>query len=355
MANTALDPGTTVSGPAPAFTLTDQFGHRISLASFRGKVVILAFNDPVCTTVCPLTTTAMVEAKRMLGAAGSQVKLLGIGANPTATAVKWVRDYSRVHDMLNQWHFLTGPLPELRRVWKGYGIAAQVIHGQIDHTPALYVIDQRGRERKLYLTPMAYAGVTQQAKVLAQEVATLLPGRPAVHSRLSYRQIPVLGPTKAVDLPRAGGGTVRLGPGTAPRLYLFFDTWVSETSDLSAHLEALGRYQAGAHARGLPLLTAVDEGSVEPTPAALPRFLSRLPRPLGFPVAVDGTGRVADGYRVQDQPWLVLVSGSGRFLWYYDVSVLGWPGTNALVAHVRAALSHALKAHGPATGAGSPS
>ncbi|MBV8218980.1 MAG: hypothetical protein JO325_10990, partial [Solirubrobacterales bacterium] len=38
----ALDPGTPLSGPAPGFTLTDQFGATVSLRSFRGRVVILA-------------------------------------------------------------------------------------------------------------------------------------------------------------------------------------------------------------------------------------------------------------------------------------------------------------------------
>jgi protein SCO1/2 len=354
MVNSSVDPGTALSAAAPGFTLTDQFGRRVSLDSFRGKVVILAFNDPVCTTICPLTTTAMVEAKRLLGASGSRVQLLGIGANPTATAVKWVRDYSRVHGMLHDWHFLTGSLPQLKRVWTDYGIAAQVIRGEIDHTPALYVIDQRGRERKLYMTQMAFSGVNQQAVALAEEVSTLLPGHPVVRSPLTG-QVTVTPPTTKIDLPRAGGGTVRLGPGAAPRLYLFFATWVAETSDLTAQLEALDRYQALARARGLPLLTAVDEGSVEPTPAALPRLLHHLRRSLSFPVAVDGSGRVADGYRVEDEPWLALVSKSGRFLWYYDVSALGWPNTKALQTHVRAALAHALKAHGSATGAGSAS
>jgi protein SCO1/2 len=355
VANTQVDPGMKLSATAPAFTLTDELGRNVSLRSYRGKVVILAFNDPVCTTICPLTTTAMVEAKRLLGPAASQVQLLGIGANPEATGVKWVRDYSRLHGMLHEWHFLTGSLPQLKQVWKNYGIAAQVINDEIDHTPALYVIDQRGRERKLYLTQMAYTGVNEQAQALAHEVSSLLPAHPPVRPPLGYGRLTPTQPTKTVRLPRAGGGTVRLGPGPAPRLYLFFDTWVAETTDLGAQLQVLNRYQAVAEARGLPLLTAVDEGTVEPSPAALPRLLRKLPHPLSFPVAVDRTGQVADGYQVQDEPWLALVSGKGRFLWYYDVSALGWPGTNALVRHVRAALAHAVKAQGPATGAGSGS
>jgi cytochrome oxidase Cu insertion factor (SCO1/SenC/PrrC family) len=58
----------------------------MSLSQFRSKVVILAFTDSQCTTVCPLTTVAMVIAKELLGAAGDQVQLLGIDANPEATS-----------------------------------------------------------------------------------------------------------------------------------------------------------------------------------------------------------------------------------------------------------------------------
>ncbi len=80
--------GTRLNTVAPAFTLTDQFGKKVSLRVFRGKVVVLSFNDPECTTICPLTTTAMLEAKKLLGPAAANVQLLGVGANPEATGVK---------------------------------------------------------------------------------------------------------------------------------------------------------------------------------------------------------------------------------------------------------------------------
>ena len=44
---------------------------------------------------------------------------------------------------------------QLKAVWEAYHIAVQIESGQIDHTPALYVIDQQGREQKLYLPQMA--------------------------------------------------------------------------------------------------------------------------------------------------------------------------------------------------------
>src|SRR5271169_3236971 len=87
-ANPNLDPGSPLGGiAAPDFSLTNQFGQRISLSAFRGKVVILAFTDSQCTTVCPLTTQSMLAAKDLLGTAGDQVQLLGIDANPRATAI----------------------------------------------------------------------------------------------------------------------------------------------------------------------------------------------------------------------------------------------------------------------------
>jgi thiol-disulfide isomerase/thioredoxin len=148
-------------------------------------------------------------------------------------------------------------------------------------------------------------------------------------------------PGEPVILPRSGGGEVRLGPERSARLTLFFATWDRQVMDLGAHLETLDRYQASAATAGLPPLTAVDEGSVEPSPAALPAFLRGLRPGLRYPVAIDRTGRLADGYEVQDEPWFVLTTSAGRIIWYWDVSTAGWPSGRALAAHVRAALARA--------------
>jgi cytochrome oxidase Cu insertion factor (SCO1/SenC/PrrC family)/thiol-disulfide isomerase/thioredoxin len=335
--NPYLDPGTALSRSAPNFTLTDQFGKLVALSAFRGKVVILAFNDSECTTICPLTTTAMVDAKAMLGAAGSQVQLLGIDANPNATAIHDVLSYSELHGMLREWHFMTGSLAHLKHVWKQYGIEVAIERGQVDHTPALFVIDPRGRLRRLYLTQQSYGAVGQLGQLLAQEASTLLPGHPRVESHLSYAPESQIRPAESVSLPRAGGGTIRLGAGR-PRMSLFFATWDREVTDLGKQLAALNAYAASATPAPL---TAVDESSVEPSPSALPAFLRGLPRGLSYPVAIDRSGRVADGYEVQGEPWLVLTSAAGRIIWYRDVSTSGWLSAEQLAAQVRAALARA--------------
>jgi cytochrome oxidase Cu insertion factor (SCO1/SenC/PrrC family)/thiol-disulfide isomerase/thioredoxin len=341
-ANPNLDPGTSLSARAPNFTLTDELGQSVSLMAFRGRVVLLAFNDSECATLCPLTTTAMLDAKAMLGPAGRYVQLLGVDANPKATSLEDVLSYSQLHGMLGAWDFLTGSLTQLERVWKAYSVEAAIQAGQISHTPALFVIDPQGHERKLYMTQQSYAAVGQLGQLVAEEISTLLPGHPAVHARLSYSQIRGVTPSATVTLPGASGGSVRFAPGK-PRLYLFFATWDQQITGLAGGLEALNRYSALARRSGFPALAAVDEGSVEPH-GALGRFMGALRRPLTYPVAIDDSGRVADGYEVEGLPWLMVVSASGRIAWYYSVAALGWPSTGYLVAHVREALARAASA-----------
>ena len=334
--NPNLDLGSSLNArPAPDIKLVNQFGQPMSLSQFRGKVVMLGFEDSECTTVCPLTTQAMLQAKQLLGAAGNQVQLLGVDANPNATSVADVLSYSRAHGMVNQWDFLTGSLAQLKSVWGAYHIAVQIEQGQIDHTPALYVINQQGREQKLYLTQMAYSSVGQSAQVLADELSRLLPGHPHVASQGSLASITVQGPADHVVLPSAAGAAqVDLGPGS-PHLVLFFATWLSEVSDLKSELIDGNAYAAAAHKDGLPPLVAVDETVVEPSAQAVRTYLAGLGTSLSYPVALDTTGRVADGFNVQDQPWLALVSASGKIIWSHD----GWLPVPALTA----AVQHALK------------
>jgi len=341
-ANPNLDPGSTLSGTrAPDFRLTNQFGQPISLSAFRGKVVILAFTDSECTTICPLTTASMVAAKDLLGRAGDQVQLLGIDANPKATARSDVMAYSQSHGMVNQWDFLTGSLAQLHAIWKAYHVYVQIQQGQIDHTPALYVIDPRGQERKLYLTTMAYTSIGQAGQLLAQEASSLLPGHPKLASQGSLAYVGGISPTASTKVPAVNTGaaaaapaaatsSIPLGPGQ-PRLVLFFATWLSETSRLRDELTGLNGYVQAARRDKLPGLVALDEAVTEPSPGSARTYLARLGTPLRYPVGLDTTGRIADGYGAQDQPWFALISARGKIIWKHD----GWLPVAALEVAAR--------------------
>lgn len=339
-----VDPGTPLGKrPAPNFTLTNQFGKRVSLAQYRGKVVILAFMDSQCTTICPLTSEEMVMAKHMLGPkAASQVALLAVDANPAATSVSAVYNYTKAHGVLHQLTFVTGSRTTLEKVWKHYSIYVAVVNGAIDHTPGVYIIDPQGRERRIYMTQMAYAGLGQQSQVFAQEVARLLPhptetSKAILHQALVQESVVhslnrVMLPT---EIAAGTGPSVTLGTGK-PRLLVFFASWLSELSNVPQQLALLNQYQRFATAHHLPSLTAIDEAPTEPSPTALSRLLKATPS-LDYPVAVDTTGAVADQVNVQDLTWYALINAQGKVIWSHDGSD-NWLQSGALETFV----SHAM-------------
>jgi cytochrome oxidase Cu insertion factor (SCO1/SenC/PrrC family) len=335
--NPQVDPGTVLPDrPAPAFTLTDQFGRPVSLSQYRGRAVILAFIDARCTTLCPLTSAEMALAKRMLGPAGRRVALVAVDANPTATSVADAMAYSRAHGLTDAWQFLTGSRAALAKVWRRYGIYVQIERGMIDHTPALYLIDTAGRERRLFMTQMAYAAIGQQSQVLARDVAALLPSHPAVDSHLSYGAIPGIAPGAAAVLETPAGRRLPLAAHRA-RVVVFFATWTAQTSDLAANLEGLNRYAAWARRHDLPAPLLVDELPTETDAGAVRAYLGRLPAPLSYPVALDATGRLADGYGVEDLPWISVVSRRGTIVYRHD----GWLTSTALARAVARSLAPA--------------
>ena len=152
--------------PAPGFTLTDQHGRTVSLASLRGHAVVLEFMDPHCVDVCPIVSQEFTGAYRDLGRAASRVVFAAVNVNPYHLGVRDVAAYSREHQLTSipSWHFLTGPLPALRAVWRGYGIqvSAPSRTADIVHTSEVVFIGPVGPERFI-AAPMADHTATGKA------------------------------------------------------------------------------------------------------------------------------------------------------------------------------------------------
>jgi cytochrome oxidase Cu insertion factor (SCO1/SenC/PrrC family) len=138
--------------PAKPFQLTDQHGHPVSLASLHGKVVLLTFLDPVCTSDCPLIAQEFRAAGQLLGATARHVELVAVVANPVYHQIAFTQAFDR-QERLTQvpnWLYLTGSVPQLQHVWKAYGITAQILPAgsMIGHPDLAYVIDRSGRVRE---------------------------------------------------------------------------------------------------------------------------------------------------------------------------------------------------------------
>ena len=93
-------------------------------ATLRGKVVLLTFLDPVCTSDCPLIAQEFRAAGQLLGASSSQVELVAIAANPVFYQRVYTEAFTREEGLsqVPNWQFLTGSLATLRQVWAAYGI-----------------------------------------------------------------------------------------------------------------------------------------------------------------------------------------------------------------------------------------
>ncbi len=113
--------------PAPNFTLTSQDGRQVSLSSLRGKVVLLTFLDPVCTTDCPLIAQEMRSADTMLGGKAGSTELVAVVANPTYLSTAYTKAFTNQENLTQvpNWLYLTGSLNQLKAVWHDYGIEVE--------------------------------------------------------------------------------------------------------------------------------------------------------------------------------------------------------------------------------------
>ena len=134
--------------PAPNFTLTSQDGRQVSLASLRGKVVLLSFLDPVCTTDCPVIASEMRVADVLLGSRAADAELVSVVANPTYTSLAYTRAFD-VQEGMNtvpNWLYLTGTVSQLATVWHYFGIEVEDLPAgaMAAHNDIAFVISAKG-------------------------------------------------------------------------------------------------------------------------------------------------------------------------------------------------------------------
>jgi cytochrome oxidase Cu insertion factor (SCO1/SenC/PrrC family) len=141
-----------MDSPAPDFTLTDQNGAMVSLASLRGKVVLMTFLDPVCTSDCPIIGQEFKQTGVLLGRQDSDVELVAVVANPTYRGIEFTRAFDRQDglDTVRNWLYLTGSLSQLGKVWDAYGITVENLPAgaMIAHGELAVIIDRSGRIRE---------------------------------------------------------------------------------------------------------------------------------------------------------------------------------------------------------------
>lgn len=156
------------------FHLRDENGQPISIASLRGKPVVVTFIDPVCRSLCPLEARVLSAATQKLPAA-QRPTIVAVSVNPWEdTKANFAAD--RKHWQLgSNWRWAVGTRAQLTQVWKRYQVAVifqtKKINGivvrNVTHTEASFVVDPSGFERAVYLYPFSGSDLSQTVRDVA--------------------------------------------------------------------------------------------------------------------------------------------------------------------------------------------
>jgi cytochrome oxidase Cu insertion factor (SCO1/SenC/PrrC family) len=161
---------------APGFSLNDQSGKAFSLASLKGRPVIVTFIDPLCRDFCPREASILSAATAQLSGA-QKPAIVSVSVDPWADNAQDFHQDALHWQLAPGWLWGTGTQANLASVWKSYYVDVLVTRKKIagvsvrniTHTGAAYLIDSSGYERALFLYPFQTSDVVDAARNLTSQ------------------------------------------------------------------------------------------------------------------------------------------------------------------------------------------
>jgi len=160
-----------VGDPLPEYSLTNQFGQRITTAEFKGQALAITFLFTRCPypTFCPLMANNFEAVQKKLSDSPQGITnwhLLTISFDPAFDTPPVLKAYAEAHGYNSErWSFATAPLPDVTAIAEQLGcLFWHDETGSISHNLRTAVIDPEGRVRKIY------AGNAWKSSELAAEL-----------------------------------------------------------------------------------------------------------------------------------------------------------------------------------------
>ncbi|MBI3759780.1 MAG: SCO family protein [Deltaproteobacteria bacterium] len=144
------------SNPAdclPAINLIDQHGKTVSLASLKGKPVLIDFIYANCATACPVLTSRFAKIAKGLGHnLGSKITMVSITLDPEHDHPAQLLEYAKTHDANHDgWLLLTGKPGDIDAVLSIYKIKRErEPDGTISHVATSFLVGADGKQVRLY-------------------------------------------------------------------------------------------------------------------------------------------------------------------------------------------------------------
>jgi protein SCO1/2 len=138
----------------PNVTLVDQHGRKVSLASLKGRLVLMNFIDTACAARCaPLTATLAYVGNKLRRDLGKTIFFVSISSDPErdspARLLKFARAIGSEHP---GWFFLTGTPAQVDRAMEPFGLRR--FPGEQSGWGSLatfaYLLDRNGRVMRIY-------------------------------------------------------------------------------------------------------------------------------------------------------------------------------------------------------------
>ena len=135
---------------SPDFRLTDFNGRPVSLADYRGRVVVIFFGFVRCPDACPTALFKLAQVMKRLGPASDRVQVLLITLDTERDTPELLKSYVTAFDP--RFVGLTGTSEQIDSVAKSYWVVhvnapTSNDYYAIDHSTATYVIDAQGQRR----------------------------------------------------------------------------------------------------------------------------------------------------------------------------------------------------------------
>jgi protein SCO1/2 len=130
------------------FSLTDQYGARVSLARYRGRVVMLSFLYPSCGSACVLIAE---QIRGALDELESPVPVLIVSAEPAADNPAGVRRFLAQVSLTGRALYLGGTRAQLQPIWRAYHVQpASAGAAAFSNYAGVILLDRAGVERVLF-------------------------------------------------------------------------------------------------------------------------------------------------------------------------------------------------------------
>lgn len=152
------------------FRLSEADGKLVTLADYRGKVVVLFFGYTHCPQVCPTTLADLAQVMRLLGKEADRVQVLFVTLDPERDTRELLAQYPPAFHP--SFKGLSGDTMATAAAAKAFDVKWEVQQHKnggydLDHSAGTYLIAPGGK-------PVLLAPYGQRPEMLEQDIRLLL-------------------------------------------------------------------------------------------------------------------------------------------------------------------------------------